>query len=251
LLTHHPGDSVHVVLVNETFVKEAGWKDPIGKSVVFNFQHNKTYEVIGVVKDHHFTTLNERIRPQLFTMNNSNPYGTFCIKIRPNTATRSLKYIETKFREFFPFSPYTYVFKNEVNQRNYESEARWKQIILFGAILTIFISCIGLFGLSVLSAEKRTKEIGIQKVLGASVQHIAAVLSLEFVKLVIIALIIAIPLAWLAGVKWLENYPYRITMTWSLFGWAGMLVLLIAMCTVSFQAVKTALANPVKSLRRE
>ncbi|MGF6849680.1 putative ABC transport system permease protein [Chitinophaga sp. W3I9] len=247
----YPGDSVHAVLVNETFVKEAGWKDPIGKSVVFNFQNNKTYEVIGVVKDHHFTTLNEKIRAQLFTMSNSNPYGIFYIKIRPNTATRSLKYIETKFRSFFPFSPYTYVFKNELNQRNYESEARWKQIIFFGAVLTIFISCIGLFGLSVLSAEKRTKEIGIRKVLGASVQNIAAALSLEFVRLVIIALIIAIPLAWLAGVKWLENYPYRITMGWSLFGWAGMLVLLIAMCTVSFQAVKAALANPVKSLRSE
>lgn len=247
----HPGDSTHAVLVNETFVKTAGWKNPIGKAVVFNFQNNKTYEVIGVVKDHHFTTLNERIRPQLFTMANSNTYGTFYIKIRPKTATRSLKYIETKFRGFFPFSPYTYVFKNEVNQRNYESEARWKQIILFGAILTIFISCIGLFGLSVLSAEKRTKEIGIRKVLGASVRHIATVLSLEFVKLVIVALVIAIPLAWLAGAKWLENYPYRITMGWTLFGWAGMLVLLIAVCTVSFQAVKAALANPVKSLRSE
>ncbi|HWV64829.1 ABC transporter permease, partial [Chitinophaga sp.] len=170
---------------------------------------------------------------------------------RPNAATRSLKYIETKFRSFFPFSPYSYVFKNEVNQRNYESEARWKQIIFYGAILTIFISCIGLFGLSVLSAEKRTKEIGIRKVLGASVRNIVAVLSLEFVKLVIIALVIAIPLAWLAGVKWLEHYPYRITMGWSLFGWAGVLVLLIAVFTVSFQAVKAAMANPVKSLRSE
>lgn len=249
--TDYPGDSVHAVLVNETFVKTAGWKDPIGKSIVFNYQNNTMYQVIGVVKDHHFTALNERIRPQLFTMKNANPYGTFYIKIRPNTATRNLKYIETKFRDFFPFSPYSYVFKNEVNQKNYESEARWKQIIFFGAILTIFISCIGLFGLSVLSAEKRTKEIGIRKVFGASVQHIAAALSLEFVKLVIIALAIAIPLAWLAGVKWLDNYPYRITMGWSLFGWAGMLVLLIAVCTVSFQAVKAALANPVKSLRSE
>ena len=249
--TDHPGDSVHSVLVNETFVKTAGWKDPIGKSIVFNYQNNQAYQVIGVVKDYHFAALNERIKPQLFTMKNSNPYGVFYIKIRPNTATSSLKFIEKKFRDFFPFSPYTYVFKNEVNQRNYESEARWKQIILYGAILTIFISCIGLFGLSVLSAEKRTKEIGIRKVLGASVRNIATVLSLEFVKLVIIALIIAIPLAWLASAKWLENYPYRISMSWSLFGWAGILVILIAVCTVSFQAVKAALANPVKSLRSE
>jgi putative ABC transport system permease protein len=247
----HPGDSVHSVLVNETFVKEAGWKNPIGKLVIFNFRNNETYQVIGVVKDHHFVALNEKIRPQLFTMNNSNPYGTFYIKIRPNSTTAALDFIEKKFKSFFPFSPYTYIFKNEENRKSYEAEARWKQIILFGAILTIFISCIGLFGLSVLSAEKRFKEIGIRKVLGASVKDIAATLSLEFVRLVIIALAIAIPLAWLAGNKWLENYPYRITLGWSVFSLAAMIVILIAIFTVSFQAIKAALANPVKSLRSE
>ena len=123
--------------------------------------------------------------------------------------------------------------------------------MLFSAILTIFISCIGLFGLSVLSAEKRTKEIGIRKVLGASVNSVVAILSRDFVKLVILALLLAIPLAWLAANKWLENYPYRISLSWQLFVLAGIFVILIALATVSFQAIRAAMANPVKSLRTE
>src|SRR3954453_11553424 len=123
--------------------------------------------------------------------------------------------------------------------------------VLFGAILTIFISCIGLFGLSVLSAEKRTKEIGIRKVLGASVKSIVTSLSTDFIKLVLFALIIATPLAYLAANKWLQNFPYRITISWRLFALAGVLVILIALITISFHSIKAALANPVKSLRTE
>jgi putative ABC transport system permease protein len=133
----------------------------------------------------------------------------------------------------------------------YQSEAKWKQIITFGALLTIFISCIGLFGLATLSAEKRTKEIGIRKVLGASVTTIAGKLSGDFLKLVILAAIIAAPLAWWIMNMWLQNYPYRIQVSWWLFGFAAMIVLFIALITVSFQAVKAAIANPVKSLRTE
>ena len=151
----------------------------------------------------------------------------------------------------FPVSPYSYKFQNEENRKNYEAEAKWKQIMFFSAILTIFISCIGLFGLSVLSAEKRIKEIGIRKVLGASVKSVVTILSKDFVKLVIISLLIAIPMAWIAANKWLENYPYRITLSWWMFASAGILVVLIALATVSFQAVRAAVANPVKSLRTE
>jgi putative ABC transport system permease protein len=148
-------------------------------------------------------------------------------------------------------SSYSYVFKNDENRKQYADVEKWKQIILFSAILTIFISCIGLFGLSVLSAEKRTKEIGIRKVLGASVQQIVTALSTDFIKLVAIALIIATPLAYIAANKWLQNYPYRIEMSWWLFASAGVLVILIALFTVSFQSIKAAVANPVKSLRTE
>ena len=247
----YPSDSVNSVIVNEAFVKQAGWKEPIGQIVNFFYNNNEMYRVIGVVKDYHFVPLNQKIGPQLFTMKNDNLYGLFDIKIKPGTTTESLKFIQKKFKEFFPLSPYSYVFKDDQNRKNYEAEAKWKQILLFGAGLTIFISCIGLFGLSVLATEKRTKEIGIRKVLGASVNSIVSILSKDFLKLVIIALIIAIPAAWIVGNKWLENYPYRISIGWQMFAVAGLLVIMIALITVSFQAIKAAIANPAKSLRTE
>ncbi len=246
-----PSDSANSILVNETFVKQAGWKNPIGQTVNFWYNNDKKYTVIGVVKDYHYSSLSEKIGPELFTMKRDNNYGQVFIKIKPNTAASSLKTIQKSFKQLFPLSPYSYVFLNEQNRKNYEAEAKWKQIMLFGAILTIFISCIGLFGLSVLSAEKRTKEIGIRKVLGASVNRVVTILSKDFLKLVFISLIIAIPAAWFAANKWLENYPYRISLSWWLFASAGILVVLIALITVSFQAIKAAIANPVKSLRTE
>ena len=245
-----PSDSANSVLVNESFVKQAGWKNPMGQTVNF-WYNNKKYTVIGVVKDYHYQPLNQKIGPQLFTMKPDNNYGMVYIKIKPNTAAASLQTIQKKFKQLFPISPYSYTFMNDENRKSYEAEAKWKQIMLFGAILTIFISCIGLFGLSVLSAEKRTKEIGIRKVLGASVKRVVTILSKDFLKLVFISLIIAIPAAWLAANKWLENYPYRIALDWWLFASAGILVVLIALVTVSFQAIKAAIANPVKSLRAE
>ncbi len=244
-------DSANSVLVNELFVKQAAWKNPIGQTVNFWYNNNKKYTVIGVVKDYHYSSLNEKIGPELFTMKKDNNYGMVFIKIKPNTASASLKTIQKTFKQLFPLSPYSYTFMNDENRKSYEAEAKWKQIMLFGAILTIFISCIGLFGLSVLSAEKRTKEIGIRKVLGASVKKVVSILSKDFLKLVCISLVIAIPAAWMAANKWLENYPYRITLNWWLFASAGVLVILIALLTVSFQAIRAAIANPVKSLRTE
>jgi putative ABC transport system permease protein len=204
-----------------------------------------------VVKNYHFRSLNEEIGPQLFTMKPDNSFGLAFIKIKPKTETASLQHIEASFKKLFPLTPYTYKFKDLENIRAYEAEAKWKQMMLFGAVLTIFISCIGLFGLSVLAAEKRTKEIGIRKVLGASISGIATALSKDFLKLVAIAMLIAMPAAWYFTSQWLQNYPYRIELSWPMFALAGLLVLLIAIITVSFQAIKAAIANPVKSLRSE
>ena len=245
-----PSDSIQTVLVNEAFVKQAGWKQPLNQQVT-SFENNKTYTVAGVVKDYHYKPLTEQIAPQIFTMNPNNNYGMVYIKIKPGTETSSLQYIANTFRNLFPLSPFAYNFKQDQNEQSYTAEARWKQIILFSAILTIFISCIGLFGLSVLSAEKRIKEIGVRKVLGASVSSIVSILSADFLKLIFISLVISIPLAWMATSKWLENYPYRITISWWLFASAGLLVILIALITISFQSIKAAIANPVKSLRTE
>ncbi len=247
--TAFPSDSTQSIIVNESFVKAANWKNPVGETIQILGSSNETYRVIGVVKDYHFASLTKKITPQLFSMNGL--YGAYYIKIKPNTAAASLKWIQKIYQQFYPMSPYAYVFKNDENRKQYADVEKWKQIILFGAILTIFISCIGLFGLSVLSAEKRTKEIGIRKVLGASVQQIVTTLSTDFIKLVAIALIIATPLVYIAANKWLLNYPYRIEMSWLLFASAGILVMLIALFTVSFQSIKAAVANPVKSLRTE
>jgi putative ABC transport system permease protein len=245
-----PSDSSHAVLVNESFVKQVGWKNPIGREVNFWYK-DKKYAVVGVVKDYHFEAMSEKIKPQLFTMEPGNDFGMAYIKIRPNTAASSLAYIQKTFKNLFPLTPYSYSFKQDENSKKYEAEAKWKQIMMFGAILTIFVSCIGLFGLSVLSAEKRTKEIGIRKVLGASVSSVITTLSKDFLKLVILSMLISIPVAWIVGGKWLEHYPYRISLSWWMFSIAAILVIFIALATVSFQAIKAAVANPVKSLRTE
>ncbi len=247
----YPSDSANSILVNEAFVKKAGWKNAIGQQVNFWYDNNKKYSVIGVVKDYHYEALNQEIKPQLFTMKKDNKYGMAFIKIKSNSEISSLKHIEQVFKKLFPLSPYTFTFKDQENIKKYEAESKWKQIMLFSAVLTIFISCIGLFGLSVLTAEKRTKEIGIRKVLGASIQNVVTILSGDFVKLVVIALLIAIPLSWMVANKWLQNYPYRITLSWQIFAFAGVLVICIGLVTVSFQAIKAAIANPVKSLRTE
>jgi putative ABC transport system permease protein len=247
--TAYPADATQSVIVNESFVKKANWKNPVGETMQMLGSSNETYRVIGVVKDYHFAPLTKKITPQLFSMKGS--YGTYYIKIKPNTAAASLKWIQKTYQQFYPTNPYAYVFKNDVNRMQYADVEKWKQIILASAILTIFVSCIGLFALSVLSAEKRTKEIGIRKVLGASVQSIITTLSTDFIKLVAIALIIATPLVYIAANKWLQSYPYRIEMSWWLFASAGILVMLIALFTISFQSIKAAVSNPVKSLKTE
>lgn len=250
-LTAFPSDSNNSILVNEAFVKKAGWKNPIGQIVNLSFDTIEDYRVIGVVKDYHYASMNEKIGPQLFTMKNANQYGTFYIKIRPGAASESLKFIQKTFKQVFPLSPYSYTFKNDENKKQYADVAKWKEIMLFGAILTIFISCIGLFGLSILSAEKRTKEIGIRKVYGASVSSIIQLLSKDFLKLVLLALVVSTPLAWMAAHKFLQSISYRISLSWWIFFIPDVLVLFIAFTTIYFQTNRTAKANPVKSLKTE
>lgn len=246
-----PSDSTKAVLVNETFVKKVGWKNPLGQVVNFWYNEGEKYSVIGVVKDYHFESLNAEIKPQVFTMKPGNSYGKAFIKIKPGTETASLAHVGKVYKKLFPISPYEYKFMDEENIKRYEAEAKWKQIMLFGAILTIFISCIGLFGLATLSAERRTKEIGIRKVLGASVASITALLSTDFLKLVSFSFIFAFPAAYYAIKEWLQNYPYRIDISVWTFAIAAVLSILIAFFTVSFQSIRAALGNPVKSLKTE
>ncbi len=245
-----PSDSTHSVLINETFAREAGWKDPIGKTVDL-FWRDRKLTIVGVVKDYHFRSLKEKIGAQLFTSEPEGNSSQINIKITPDNIPQTLKFIETTYKKLVPFYPFSYEFKNETNLRDYESEEKWKQIISFAAILTIFISCIGLLGLAMLSAEQRTKEIGVRKVLGASVSSIVQLVSNNFLKLVLLANIIALPIAWWAVHTWLQNFAYHIVIRWWVFAIAVLITLLIALITVGFQAIKAAVANPVKSLRTE
>ncbi|NOW96122.1 ABC transporter permease [Mucilaginibacter sp. SG564] len=245
----YSGDAAQSALVNEAFVKEAGWKQPIGEQIkTFD---GKTYVVAGVVKNYHYRPLTEKIGPQFFTMDAAGGYGMLYIKIKPGTETASLQGIARTFKRLFPMSPFIYAFKQQQNEQSYATEARWKQIILFSAILTIFISCTGLFGLSILAVEKRLKEIGVRKVLGASVSRIVSMLSVDFLKLILISLAVSVPIAWIAASRWLQHYPYRIALSWWLFLSGGLLVIGVAIITISFQSIKAAITNPVRSLRSE
>ncbi len=243
-------DSATSVLVNESFANQAGWKNPIGQVVDF-FYNKKKYTVVGVVKDYHFLSLTEKLTPMLYSMNPNYPWGNVFVKIKDTNKGATLGAIERTFKQTFPFKPYQYAFKDAQNAEQYEKESKWKQIVTFGAILTILISCIGLFGLASLSAERRKKEIGIRKVLGASVKIIVRKLSADFLMLVLISAAIAAPAAWWAMNKWLQNYPYRIVINTWMFLIAAVFVAIIALATVSYQAIKAAVANPVNSLRSE
>jgi putative ABC transport system permease protein len=239
-------DQEQSIMINETFAREVGWQEAIGKQVDF-FYENKKYRVIGVVKDYHFSSLKEKISPHLYRVG----AGNLWIKLKPGIIAQTLKTIETTHNKLLPLRPFEYKFMNTINTEQYESEAKWKQIITLGAILTIFVSCIGLFGLTTLSMQQRTKEIGIRKVFGASVNKIVLLVTRDFIKLVCIAFVIAAPIAWYAANKWLENFAYQIDISWWIFVLAGSIALTIALLTVSFQAIKAALADPVKSLRNE
>jgi len=159
--------------------------------------------------------------------------------------------LQNTYKKIVPWFPYSYQFMDDINTKNYETEAKWKQIISIASSLFIFISCIGLLGLVILSIEQRTKEIGIRKVLGVAVSGVIMLVSKEFIKLILIAFVIAVPVGYYAINKWLQDFAYRISIGWWMFAMAGILVIAIAWLTISFQAIKAAIANPVKSLRTE
>lgn len=243
-------DTVESAIVNEAFVQAAGWKKPLGEMVDF-FYNNKKYRVIGVVRDYHFAALNEKIKPQLFKFSPSRGYRRAYIKTNNTSRLETLSRVQKVFKSLYPEQPYQYYFEDENNMKQYDTEAKWKQIVTVASLLTIFISCIGLFGLAALSAEKRSKEIGIRKVLGASVPLMVAKLSGDFIKPVLAGALLAIPSGWWVMNKWLQNYSYRINIQPVMPLIVICFVLSIAVLTVIYQSAKAALANPVKSLRTE
>jgi len=243
-------DPAQSVIVNESFVKEAGWKDPIGKDINFEWK-NQSYKVIGVIRDYHFASLKEQIKPLLLTQDPNYGLSTVYVKLDETDIPETLKKIEQIFRRYVPLAPFEYKFEDTTNFKRYETEAKWKEMITLAAILSIFVSCIGLFGLATFNAETRVKEIGIRKVLGASVANITTLLSLDFVKLVLVAIVFALPISYYAVNSWLQNFPYRIDISCWYFAISAVLAVAVAILTVGFQSVKTAMMDPVKSLKSE
>ena len=247
-----PGDTMHAAIVNESFVQKAGWQkaNVIGKNIRM-VEEKVSLTVVGVIKDYHYRSLKSKIEPQVFTLGPENQFGQIWVKISPDNIPADLGLIAITFHKLSPLFPYSYNFMDDINARNYKNESKWKQVISISALMFIFISCIGLLGLVMLSVEQRTKEIGIRKVLGAAVVRIFLLVAKEFTWLVLIAYLIAIPIGYYAIDNWLQNFPYHIAVHWWLFGLAGISILCLSLITISFQAIKVAFANPIKSLRTE
>jgi ABC-type antimicrobial peptide transport system permease subunit len=248
-INKYPADSFSVVL-NETAVRLMGFKNPVGQ-VIYNPFENVKWNVVGVVKDYITNSPYEEI-PPIVVMGPGAWFNTMHIKLSAaNSTGANLAKAERIFKRYNPTYPFDYQFVDQEYARQFDDQQRTKTLAGLFATLAIFISCLGLFGLSVYVAESRVKEIGIRKVLGASVGNIAKLLSFDFVKLVIFSIIIATPVSWYAMNKWLQDYTYRINIGWGIFVAAGLLAVVIALLTVSFQSIKAAIANPVKNLRAE
>lgn len=236
------------IILNETAVKELGVKEPaVGKNIYWDQNY---LQIVGVVKDFHFTSFHEEIKPFAF-VEIPRRMGNYTIKLSTANIKTTLTQLENTWNKFSPGRPFQYIFLDDTYAKLFQSEIHFQQIFTSLVVLGILIACLGLFGLATFVAQQRVKEIGIRKVLGASVFAITKLVSLDFIKLVCIAIVIASPIAWYVMYKWLQNYAYRISINWITFFIAGLLAIAIALITISFQSIKAALANPVKSLRTE
>ncbi len=241
-------NNIKKVIVNEAAAKALGFdinKNIIGQKINWGVP----YEVIGLVKDYHHLSFRETIKPTIYL--GSVSFSYFTVKMDDNNMEAKIKTLKNLYNSTFPGNPFDYFFADDQYDRQYSEEQRLGNVFIAAAFVAILIACMGLFGLASFSARQRIKEIGIRKVLGASVLDITSLLSKDFIKLVIIAIIIASPIAWWAMNKWLQNFAYRITLEWWIFLSAGVMAVLIAFTTISFQSIKAANANPVKSLRTE
>ena len=236
-------------IINESAAKFLGFKDPVGKILKWE---NQPYTIIGVVKDIMQESPFYPVRPTLYHVSNPDNVYNFIIRLNPQkSVSASLKTIEQVLKKYTPDVPFDYKFVDEDFGSKFSAEERIGKLSSYFAILAVFISCLGLFGMASFVAEQRTKEIGIRKVLGASVVNLWRLLSTEFVLLVLLSCVVAAPIAYYYLDGWLTNYDYRISIRWEVFAIASLLALFITLITVSFQAIKAAISNPVKSLRTE
>jgi hypothetical protein len=236
------------VVLNETAVKELNIHLPvIGQRFTF---HERKGQIIGVVKDFNYQSLHDKTGP-LIAFNEPGWYQLFMVRIAKGNVSNALQNIQNVWKKFLPGDPLEYNFLDDSFNQLYQNDQQTSSLIFVFALIAVLISSLGLFGLAAFTAEQRTKEIGIRKVLGATVGGITALLSKDFVKLVCIAIVIGSPIAWWTMNKWMENFAFRINISWWMFAVAGVIAIMIALVSVSFQAIKAALANPVNSLRSE
>jgi putative ABC transport system permease protein len=246
------GSDSLAMIVNETAAKSAGLENPIGKKLYTSFGPNAPlvpYTIIGIVKNFNFESLRKNVGPLSMVLGNNSGESIY----RFNTADVSglVNIIETKYKGMAPGMPFNYHFLDDSFDSMYRQEQRVGKVALTFSLLAVIIACLGLFGLATYIAEQRTKEIGIRKVLGASVSNIVGMLSKDFIKLVLISFAIATPIAWWFMNKWLQDFAFRIDLSWWIFALTGITALIIALITLSFQAIRAAISNPVKSLRTE
>jgi putative ABC transport system permease protein len=245
-------DTITSVIINESMMNDFGWtlQNAIGKELK-GYMEKLTPVVIGVVRNIHYRPFSEKVEPQMFHQFHDYAPYTYLVRIQSGLTNEGITAIGKAWKASEPVLPLKYSFLDESINNFYRSEQRWSSIVGWAGGISIFLACMGLFGLAALAAVNRTKEVGIRKVLGASVANIAGLLSKDFLKLVVIALLIASPVAWYLMQKWLQDFEYRISIGWAVFAVSGIVAILVALVTVSFQTVKAALANPVKSLRTE
>jgi len=239
-------------LVNEAAAKKIGYKDPVGKELTMWGDKGM---IVGVMKDYHHNSLHVPIEPLILRLHKKSWGGTYwgnvIVRTEKGKTKQAIASMEKLYKQFNPGFPFKYYFTDDEIANRYKAEYTVSKLSRYFAFLAIFISCLGLFGLVTFTAEQKTKEIGIRKVLGASVTGIVGMLSKDFLTLVLIAAVIAFPVAWWAMHRWLNDFAYRVNIGWWVFVVAGIIAMLIALITISFQSVKAAIANPVKSLRTE
>ena len=241
------------IMINESAARMIGWSNPM-EHKIYELEDLKTkkvkaYHVIGVVKDFNFNSLREVVTPLALFLEHDQ--GNFALRVHTDHIPQLVTQVENEWKKIVPGKPFNYSFMDEDFNTLYKSEQRMGGISLSFSLLAIFIACLGLFGLAAYAAEQRTREIGIRKVLGATIGGIMALLSRDFLRLVLVSALIAFPFAWWAMHRWLQDFAYRIDIGWEVFALAGVLSVAIALLTVSFQALRAALMNPVKSLRTE
>jgi hypothetical protein len=249
--TAYVSDSMNAVIVTESMAKQLSGKDVVGLSFYSDSSQPK-WSVIGVVPDFHLYSMYEKNEPLTICMNKSQQgLGYVLIRVNTQNPTATMNLVKSAYAQVEPGVEFKGSFVNDNIDRWYTNEARLSKMFSIAAMVAIILSCMGLFGMAFIIIRQRVKEIGVRKVLGASVTGIIALVTKEFIKPILIALLIAVPIAWWAMDKWLQDFIYRISIQWWVFVAAGILAILIAVLTVSFHAIKAAVANPVKSLRTE